>query len=108
MHGRVPEDVKNERLARLQAAIERNRSAFNARCLGATFDVLLEKPGRHSGQLVGRTPYLQPIQVMAPMRRIGDLAAVTVTQIGPNSLFGTMARPAPRSDGTAFTIAAGS
>ena len=34
-----------------------------ARCVGQTFDVLFEKPGRHPGQLVGRSPYLQPVQV---------------------------------------------
>src|SRR5205085_3032665 len=47
----VPEEIKAERLAQLQAAIDRHQAAFNAHCLGATFDVLLEKPGRHPGQL---------------------------------------------------------
>jgi tRNA-2-methylthio-N6-dimethylallyladenosine synthase len=89
----VPEPVKDARLAELQAAIERNRRAFNARCLGATFDILFEKPGRHPGQLVGRSPYLQPVQVLAPIAQIGELASVTITEIGPNSLFGTLARP---------------
>jgi tRNA-2-methylthio-N6-dimethylallyladenosine synthase len=80
--------VKSERLYRLQAAIDRHQAAFNTRCLGRTFDVLFEKPGRHPGQIVGRSPYLQPVQVMAPSTMIGDIAAVTVTDIGANSLFG--------------------
>jgi len=58
--------------------------------------VLLEKPGRHQGQLVGRSPYLQPVQVMAPASRIGDLVAVVVTRVGPNSLHGTLAPVTPQ------------
>jgi tRNA-2-methylthio-N6-dimethylallyladenosine synthase len=88
MPDQIPDAVKSERLYRLQAAIDRHQAAFNARCLGRTFDVLFEKPGRHPGQIVGRSPYLQPVQVMAPSTMIGDIAAVTVTDIGANSLFG--------------------
>src|SRR6266699_3754195 len=89
MPDQVPDAVKSERLYRLQAAINRHQAAFNARCLGRTFDVLFEKPGRHPGQIVGRSPYLQPVQVMAPPTMIGDIAAVTISDIGANSLFGT-------------------
>jgi tRNA-2-methylthio-N6-dimethylallyladenosine synthase len=105
----VPEAVKTERLQRLQAAIDRHQATFNASCLGATFDVLLEKPGRHPGQLVGRSPYLQPVQVMAPSSRIGEVVAVTVTRIGPNSLHGTLAASADpaRSTEPALTAAGG-
>ena len=88
MPDQVPDAVKSERLYRLQAAIDRHQAAFNARCLGRTLDVLFEKPGRHPGQIVGRSPYLQPVQVMAPSTMIGDIAAVTITDIGANSLFG--------------------
>ena len=75
MHDQIAEDVKAERLARLQAAINRNAAAFNARCRGRTFEVLMEKPGRLPGQLTGRSPYLQPVQVMAPERLIGQMVA---------------------------------
>ena len=91
MSEQVPEEVKAERLARLQAAINRNAAAFNARCRGVTFDVLLEKPGRLPGQLTGRSPYLQPVQVMAPSHLIGTMVPVTITDIGTNSLFGALA-----------------
>ncbi len=108
MADQVPEPVKNERLARLQAAIDRNQAAFNARCLGTTLDVLLEKPGRRPAQLVGRSPYLQPVQIMLPESRIGDIVPVTVTEIGSNSLFGRLAGEASRSDRTASLLAVGS
>jgi len=65
MPGQIPETVKSERLTRLQAAIRRHQTAFNARCVGCDLDVLMEKPGRDPGQLTGRSPYLQPVQVMA-------------------------------------------
>jgi len=83
----IPDDVKSERLHRLQAAIDRQQAAFNARCSGHIFDVLFEKPGRYPGQIVGRSPYLQPVQVMAPRTMIGEIAPVTVTEVASNSLF---------------------
>jgi tRNA-2-methylthio-N6-dimethylallyladenosine synthase len=90
MADQIPDEVKAERLYRLQAAIDRQQAAFNARCRGRTFEVLFEKPGRYPGQIVGRSPYLQPVQVMGPSTMIGDIAAVTVTEISANSLFGAL------------------
>ena len=90
----VEEAVKVERLARLQAEIDRNQSRFNAGCVGRTFHVLFEKAGRLPGQLVGRSPYLQPVQVMAPAALVGEVVAVTITRAGANSLFGELASPA--------------
>ena len=63
---RSTKTIKSERLQRLQAAIDRQQAAFNRSCLGRSFDVLFERPGRYAGQLVGRSPYLQPVQVTAP------------------------------------------
>ena len=95
MDGQIAEAVKTERLARLQAALERQRQAFNAALLGRALEVLFEKPGRLPGQIVGRSPYLQPVQVMAPAHRIGTLARVEITAIGTNSLFGEPIDPLP-------------
>jgi tRNA-2-methylthio-N6-dimethylallyladenosine synthase len=52
--------------------------------------VLFEKPGRHPGQLVGRSPYMQPVHVMADGSMIGETAMVTITDLSPNSLEGTL------------------
>ena len=90
MPEQIDEVVKSERLRRLQRAIDAGQAAFNSSCLGRTFDVLFERPGRHAGQLVGRSPYLQPVQATAPQSLIGDIAAVTITEIGSNSLFGAL------------------
>src|SRR6202171_5573733 len=90
MADQVAEDVKSERLQRLQDAIDRNQAAFNRGCVGRTMDVLFERPGRHAGQLAGRSPYLQPVQVTAPSSLIGTIAPVTVTEVSSNSLFGVL------------------
>jgi tRNA-2-methylthio-N6-dimethylallyladenosine synthase len=92
MDAQVDEACKSERLGRLQAAIERQQTKFNASCVGRTFDILFEKPGRHPGQITGRSPYLQPVQVAGSTAAIGDIGAVTVTGIRVNSLLGTLAR----------------
>jgi tRNA-2-methylthio-N6-dimethylallyladenosine synthase len=91
MPDQVPERIKMERLRELQKVIEAHQAAFNAGYLGSRMEVLFEKPGRHAGQIVGRSPYLQPVQVMAPSTLIGGIHPVTITEIGPNSLFGTLA-----------------
>jgi tRNA-2-methylthio-N6-dimethylallyladenosine synthase len=115
----VPDDVKAARLGRLQALIDRQQAAFNASCVGKTFDVLLEKPGRHPGQLTGRSPYLQPVHVslrsaqaalssvvarlspqattglsvMSPSLSpyvIGTILPLRIVEVSANSLFGMM------------------
>jgi tRNA-2-methylthio-N6-dimethylallyladenosine synthase len=91
----LSEAVKDERLQRLQHEIDRHQAAFIARCDGVTFDVLFEKPGKKPGQIVGRSPYLQPVQVIAPSNLIGEIAPVTVTEVGSNSLFGALAEASP-------------
>jgi tRNA-2-methylthio-N6-dimethylallyladenosine synthase len=86
----VAEEVKSDRLQRLQEAIDRNQAAFNRGCHGRTMDVLFERAGRYAGQLVGRSPYLQPVQVTAPSSLIGTIAAVRITEVSSNSLFGVL------------------
>jgi len=96
MDGQIDEQTKSERLQRLQQAIDRSQTAFNRRCVGCRVDVLFERQGRHAGQLVGRSLYLQPVQVTAPASLIGGIAAVTITEIASNSLFGALAPNAAR------------
>jgi tRNA-2-methylthio-N6-dimethylallyladenosine synthase len=90
MDDQVAEDVKSDRLRRLQDVIDRSQAAFNRSCVGRTLDVLFERPGRYPGQLVGRSPYLQPVQVTAPSSLIGTIAPVAVTEVSSNSLFGVL------------------
>jgi tRNA-2-methylthio-N6-dimethylallyladenosine synthase len=89
----ISETEKSDRLVRLQTAVEHDRKAFNAGCRGKSFAVLFEKAGRLPGQLVGRSPYLQTVQVMAPAELIGEVAMITVTDVGANGMFGTLTLP---------------
>ena len=84
----VPEDVKNERLARLQSLVTSQQAAFNQSCVGQTLTVLLEKPGRQKGQLIGRSPYLQSVHLDAPPSLLGTFVDAHILSVGPNSLSG--------------------
>jgi tRNA-2-methylthio-N6-dimethylallyladenosine synthase len=97
MEDQVADAVKSERLQRLQALITRQQRDYNAQFVGDTLEVLLEKPGRDPGQLVGKTPYLQTVQIAAPSEMIGDVIPVAITEMGTNTLFGAIAtlQPAP-------------
>ena len=90
----IPEAVKAERLARLQALLHRQQTAFNAGMIGRQMEVLLEKPGKRSGQLTGKSPWLQAVQVDAPVEFLGSVAAVVIDAIGSNSLFGSLTEDA--------------
>jgi tRNA-2-methylthio-N6-dimethylallyladenosine synthase len=83
--------IKRERLARLLDLLETQRQAFNWAMIGKTLAVLFEKKGRHPGQIVGRSPYLQAVQVTAPEHLIGALMPVEIVAAGANSLFGRLA-----------------
>ena len=86
----VAEDVKSERLARVKALVDHGQAAFNAGCLGRTLTVLFEKPGRKAGQIVGRSPYLQPVHVTGPAASIGKIFPVEITSLSRNSLGGVI------------------
>jgi tRNA-2-methylthio-N6-dimethylallyladenosine synthase len=86
MPGQVPEEVKAERLQRLQALLEEQQRAFNAQVVGRAVPVLFERPGRHPGQVLGRSPYLQAVHAEGPQRLLGEIVTVKITGAGSNSL----------------------
>ncbi|OJF90604.1 MULTISPECIES: tRNA (N6-isopentenyl adenosine(37)-C2)-methylthiotransferase MiaB [Rhizobium/Agrobacterium group] len=83
----VPEDVKAKRLERLQELLLSQQRDFAQACIGRDIELLLEKPGRMPGQLIGRSPWLQSVNVDAKASQIGDIIKVRITGAGPNSLF---------------------
>ena len=91
MPRQVAEEVKTERLARLQALLDTQRRAFDAAQVGRTLPVLFERPGRQPGQAIGRSPYLQAVWVEGAAARIGTIAPVHIEATGPNSLTGALA-----------------
>jgi len=103
MGEQVPEDIKAERLNRLQALLSEQALEFNQSCVGRSFDVLVERTGRGENRWVGRSPYMQAVhftlddaqQKVVDERRgkaytspIGAKVRVKITQAGPNSLSG--------------------
>lgn len=84
----VPEDVKAARLEALQALLTRQQYDFDDRQIGKIVPVLFEKPARQDGQIMGRTPYLQPVHVIAGAARIGRLGDVRIERRTANSLHG--------------------
>lgn len=84
----VPEEVKKERLYRLQALLAAQMQEFNGQCVGRVLPVLLEKHGRNDGQLIGRSPYLQSVHLTADPSLLGQIVPVLIEAVGPNSLSG--------------------
>jgi tRNA-2-methylthio-N6-dimethylallyladenosine synthase len=93
LDGQIPREVMNERLQRLQAALNRDQLAFNRRSVGERCDVLVERKGKKPGQWLGKSPWLQSV-FFEGKATIGDLVEVTLAAGGPNSLAGELRMPA--------------
>ena len=91
MEGQIAPDVMDDRLQRLQALINAQQTTFNAASVGKRTTILLERSGKHPGQLIGKTPWLQSVHVFADGAKIGDMIDVDLVSAGPNSLAGTVA-----------------
>ena len=90
MKGAVSDATKHSRLATLQQLLEEQRQSFNCATIGRRLPVLFERRGRHAGQIVGKSPYLQAVQVDGPNSVIGEIADVEIVATGSNSLFGRL------------------
>ncbi len=86
----LPEDVKDDRLQRLQALITKHQREIQDSMVGRDVSVLFEKPGRLSGQMVGKSEYLHAVHVTADDVAAGDLRKVRITGSGKNSLSGEL------------------
>ncbi len=90
MPGQVPAEVMKERLKALQDLLFEQQVAFNAAQAGRTLDVLFEKKGRHAGQAIGRSPYLQSVHVDGADHLLGQIVPVRIEQGNQNSLKGAL------------------
>ena len=94
MAGQVPDAAKVARLAALQELLNAQQAAFNADCVGRVMPVLLDRPGKHPGQMVGRSPYMQPVHTDAPAELLGTVADLRIEAGYANSLAGVLLEPA--------------
>ena len=88
MADQIAMEIMDERLQRLQAQIVADQTAFNRNTVGKTCYVLLERPGKFEGQLIGKSPWLQSVHVLALDLSIGNIVSVQITDSGPLSLKG--------------------
>ncbi|MFM6951477.1 MAG: radical SAM protein, partial [Novosphingobium sp.] len=93
LDNQVPVDVMDERLSRLQAALIASQLAFNQATVGRKCAVLVERTGRHPGQWVGKSPWLQSVY-FSGAAEIGDLVEVELTEAGTHSLAARLLEPA--------------
>jgi tRNA-2-methylthio-N6-dimethylallyladenosine synthase len=91
MRKQIPEDVKAARLTALQKLLLQQQYGFDDSQIGKTLPVLFEKTARGPGQIMGRTPYLQPVHVTADAGLIGQVRDVAITSRTANSLHGVLA-----------------
>ncbi|MGN6622033.1 MAG: tRNA (N6-isopentenyl adenosine(37)-C2)-methylthiotransferase MiaB [Sphingomonas sp.] len=87
MDDQIAPDVMDDRLQRLQAALNRDQAAFNAATVGRSCPLLIERTGKLPGQMLGKSPWLQSVHLITDAE-IGDLIEVELAQAGPNSLAG--------------------
>jgi tRNA-2-methylthio-N6-dimethylallyladenosine synthase len=91
MRKQVGEDIKTARLEALQKLLLSQQYAFDDSQIGKILPVLFEKTARETGQIMGRTPYQQPVHVIAPTALIGTIADVRIERRTANSLHGILA-----------------
>jgi len=90
MRKQIPEEVKAARLDVLQKLLLKQQYDFDDSQIGRIVPVLFEKVARDTGQIMGRTPYLQPVHIQAEASLIGQVAEVTITRRTANSLHGSL------------------
>ena len=91
MAGQMDEAAKDARLAEIQALLRDQQTAFNRSRAGMLADVLVTGPGRHPGQMAGRTPWLNPVHFDGPAALAGQVVPVRILAGHPNSLTGALA-----------------
>ena len=87
MAGQIAPEVADERLRRLQAALNAHQAAFNRASVGQRTEVLVERQGRKPDQMLGKSPWLQSVHFESAAK-IGDIVPVEIVDAGPNSLAG--------------------
>ena len=94
MDGQVSAEVMDDRLQRLQARLNRDQLAFNHASVGKTCNVLIERKGKHAGQWLGKSPWLQSVWFTGD-HQLGDIVRTELVEAGPNSIEGRVREHVP-------------
>jgi tRNA-2-methylthio-N6-dimethylallyladenosine synthase len=89
MEDQIPREIMDDRLQRLQARIDEHQLAFNRSKTGVDTEVLIERNGRHEGQMIGRSPWLQSVHIESDAQP-GDMVEVTLIEAGARSMAGAV------------------
>ncbi|MEY2943586.1 MAG: hypothetical protein RLY97_1600 [Pseudomonadota bacterium] len=89
MDNHIAPDVMDDRLQRLQSALQSSSLTFNQTKVGQKCQVLVDRTGRRDGQWLGKSPWLQSVYFTGDAA-IGDLVNVELQEAGPNSLSGLL------------------
>ena len=88
----VPLEVKQERLAQLQAQLDAQHRAINERMVGTVQRVLVERPAKKDArELAGRTENNRWVNFAGPPGLMDRFVDVLVTEARPHSLRGRLA-----------------
>ncbi|NRA87051.1 MAG: tRNA (N6-isopentenyl adenosine(37)-C2)-methylthiotransferase MiaB [Rhizobiales bacterium] len=90
MSNPVDDAISTKRLAQLQELLNNQQRQFNRNTIGRTLDILFERKGREPGQLIGRSPYLQPVYVNAPEEFLGKIMPIYIESLGNFALSGKL------------------
>ncbi len=90
MEEQIEEKVKSERLAELQKLLSAQTEKFNQNCVGKEMDVLFDHKGRKDGQIIGRSPYSQPVHIYGDESLMGQIKKVKITKALANSMSGEL------------------
>lgn len=90
MENQVPEDIKADRLLRLQEVLNQQQQDFNESCIGKVLPVLFDRMGKTENQYLGKTPYLQSVHVTSDVSLSGKCVDIFIEKAFANSLTGSV------------------
>ena len=90
MPNQIDENIKDDRLTRLQAILDEQQINFNRSFINKNLDVLIENPSEsNSDVFFGRTPYLQAVIVENKVK-VGDIVNVKIIDANLRTLKGVV------------------
>ncbi len=84
----VSNEIKSKRLLKLQKLLDKQNSDFNETFVGKKMAILIKGKGKGKGQMLGSSPYLQPVRVENSSFKLGETHIVDITKAEANSLLG--------------------
>jgi tRNA-2-methylthio-N6-dimethylallyladenosine synthase len=88
LQNQVPDEIKDSRLQELQKLLVEQQTGFNNSMIGKKLSILLEKPGKYTGQIIGKSQYMQSVIINNINYQIGDIVDVIIISATQNSLKG--------------------